>query len=237
MDWHIAVMGGEVAHNWGDYRIQPGDDMNDTLTAPEHRERFLDYVYWQHNNHLGIHMGKQDECTEAAFRGLEEYQKRAGYRLNLEKVSYELDGTRLQVALDVKNVGASPLYHKWPVAVALLNEKKKPVWQQCFSDVDVTKWYPGDHWNFKKRVYDLLPKTYHVEECFSVDGVPEGKYYLALSILDPNCGRPSVLFATRQYFSGGWHPMGYLGIGQCVEDAHIDERLFNDQCTDLSITY
>lgn len=237
MDWHIAVMGGEVAHNWGDYKIQPGDDMNDTLTAPEHRERFLDYVYWQHNNHLGIRMQNPDERTEAAFQGLAEYQKRAGHRLNLEKFTYELDGSCLRIAFDVKNVGASPLYHKWPVAAALLNEEKQPVWQKNFTNADVTGWYPGDHWNFEKRAYDLLPEIYHVQDCFSVDGVPEGKYYLALSILDPYCGRPGVLFATRQYFNGGWHPMGYVGIGCTIENAQICEALFDDQRTDTTITY
>ena len=41
MDWKTAVMGGEVAHNWGRHEIHPGHNMNATLTAPEHRNRFF----------------------------------------------------------------------------------------------------------------------------------------------------------------------------------------------------
>lgn len=236
MDWRTGVMGGEVAHNWGDHKIQPGDDMNDTLTAPEHKDRFLDYVHWQHNNHLEMWF-EQDDRLEAALEGLAEYQKRAGHRYELEKVAYELEDNRLTVAFDVKNVGSSPLYYKWPVAVALLNEQKEVVWEQRFSDVDVTKWYPGDDWNFEKRMYNLQAESYHVSESFSVAGVPKGRYYLALAILDPYCGRPNVMFATRQYFNGGWHPMGYLGIGEEVENAIISEELFDDQRKDVTITY
>ena len=63
MDWKTAVMGGEVAHNWGRHEIQPGDNMNDTLTAPEHRNRFLEYVFWQHNNHLGMWLEHDDKVA------------------------------------------------------------------------------------------------------------------------------------------------------------------------------
>ena len=90
MDWKTAVMGGEVAHNWGRHEIQPGDHMNDTLTAPEHRDRFLEYGFWQHNNHLGMWL-EHDATYAQALQGLAEYQKRAGYRYVLEKAEYGIE--------------------------------------------------------------------------------------------------------------------------------------------------
>ena len=237
MDWHRAVMGGEVAHNWGDYRIQPGDDMNDTLTAPEHRQRFLDYVYWQHNNHLGIKCVQEDERYEAALKGLGEYQKRAGHRFTIEQASYQISDNKLFLALDIKNEGASPLYYNWPLAAALLDESRQPVWQQTFSGIDLTKWYPGDHFNFEKHAYDLPAEIYRAEETFSLEGVPDGRYYLAAAILDPSCGLPNVIFATRQYFNGGWHPLGYAGIGVTVDSPVIPPQLFDDPRSDRSIHY
>lgn len=236
MDWQTAVMGGEVAHNWGDHVIQPGDDMNDTLTAADHKQRFMDYVFWQHNNHLGMWL-VSDDRLDAALKGLDEYQKRAGHRFVIEKAEYVIDSGKLSISVDVKNVGASPMYYNWPLAVGLLDEGKKPVWQKTFSNIDITKWYPGDQWNFEKSAYDVSAKTYTVSDTFNVEGVPEGKYYLALAILDPYCGKPNVLFATTQYFKGGWHPMGYVGVNAKVDDPIIPAVLFDDQRTDSSITY
>ncbi len=236
MDWKTAVMGGEVAHNWGRHEIQPGHNMNDTLTAPEHRDRFLEYVFWQHNNHLGMWL-EHDDTYEQALQGLAEYQKRAGYRYVLEKAEYGIENEHLQVAFDVRNVGASPFYYRWPVCVALLNEQKEPVLEQNLEGVDIRAWLPGDQWSFEKKAYDIPAETYRVETALDVSSMPEGKYMLTLAIKDPACNRPSVLFATRQYFRGGWHPLGYVGVGTRVERPVIPETLFDDQRTDRTITY
>lgn len=235
MDWRRAVMGGEVAHNWGRHRIQPGDDMNDTLTSPEHLDRFLDYVFWQHNNHLGMWM-ERDGRYEGALLGLAEYQKHAGYRYVLERVEYGAQDGHLDVRFDVKNIGASPFYYRWPVAAALLNEVGNAVWTDEF-DADIRTWMPGDKWNFDKRAYDEPARSMRVSGRFDIAGVPEGVYTLALAILDPSCGKPNVLFATRQYRNGGWHPMGRIGVGREADDPVLPESGFDDQRTDETLRY
>ena len=236
MDWHHAVMGGEVAHNWGDHIIQPGDDMNDTLTASDHKQRFLDYVFWQHNNHLGMHI-KPGPSLEAALDGLSEYQKRAGHRFVPKKVEYSIKDGKLAITVDIINIGASPLYYNWPMAVALLDEAKQLVWKDTFTGVDIRKWLPGDEWNFEKSTYDIAAKIDTVSETFCVSEVPDGKYFLALAILDPSCGKPNILLATTQYFMGGWHPMGYVGVNTEVSNPEIHASLFQDQRQDNSIQY
>ncbi|MDR2505036.1 MAG: DUF4832 domain-containing protein [Oscillospiraceae bacterium] len=236
MDWRTAVMGGEVAHNWGRHEIQPGDDMNDTLTAPEHLDRFLDYVFWQHNNHLGVWMPK-DERYAKALDGLSEYQKRAGHRYVMEKVEYGVDDGKLTVEFDVRNTGASPFYYNWPVSAALLDESGNAVWQGNLESADIRNWLPGDKWNFDKRAYDEPAKLYHVAGAFDLPDIADGVYRLALAIEDPSCGKPSVLFATRQYQNGGWHPIGYVGINTRVDNPLIPETCFDDQRYDSSITY
>ena len=67
--------------------------------------------------------------------------------------------------------------------------------------------------------------------------MPDGVYTLALTIKDPSCGKPNVRFATRQYYNGGWHPIGYVGVNACVERTLLDETGFDDMRTDNSITY
>ena len=235
MDWRKAVMGGEVAHNWGHHWIQPGDDMNDTFTAPEHLDRFLDYVFWQHNNHLGMWM-ERDDRYENALKGLSEYQKIAGYRYVLERVEYGAQNGTMQVTFDVKNIGASPFYYRWPVSVALLDADGNAIWQGEF-DNDIRTWMPGDKWNFISRAYDEPAQTITVSGCFDMSVVPGGIYTLALSILDPSCGRPNVLFATRQYKKGGWHPIGRIGIGTEDYDPILSEDSFDDQRTDDTLFY
>lgn len=236
MDWRIAVMGGEVAHNWGEHVIQPGDDMNDTLTAPDHKQRFLDYVFWQHNNHLGMHI-RPLANKEAALEGLAEYQKRAGHRFVPKKVEYVLSDGKLSVSVDIINGGASPIYYNWPVAVALLDEMKNPVWQDKFSGIDIREWLPGDEWCFEKSAYQVPAKVYSISGDFCVPEISDGKYVLALAILDPSCSKPNVLLATTQYFFGGWHPMGYVGINEEVHVPQIPSHLFQDQRHDDSICY
>ena len=235
MDWRKAVMGGEVADNWGRHEIQPGDDINDTLTAPEQKERFMDYVYWQHNNHLGMWF-KRDDRYEKAREGLARYQRTAGYRYVLEKVVYGIEEGVLNVGLDVRNIGASPFYYRWPLSVALLDEEGKAVFEKDFDGVDIRDWLPGDHWNFEKRAYDIPAEATHIEQAFPLN-MPDGVYRLALAIKDPSCGKPNVLFATRQYLKGGWHPMGYIGVNTPVNDPQIPQTEFDDQRTDDTITY
>lgn len=40
------------------------------------------------------------------------------------------------------------------------------------------------------------------------------EYILALAILDPAGNLPSVRFATTNYFRGGRHPIGWIGVGR-----------------------
>ena len=235
-DWHVAVMGGEVAHNWGRHKIQPGDDMNDTLTDPAHLNRFLEYVSWQHNNHLGMWL-EQDDRLEQARYGLAEYQKRAGYRFVPEQLEWEQSDSLLRVSLQVRNIGSSPFYYRWPLSAALLDENRRAVRIWDFPETDIRRWMPGDAWDFGLHRYGIAAESCTETGCFDITGIPAGRYTLAISIRDPQCGKPSVLFATRQYFNGGWHPMGYIGIGQEATTPQIPETLFDDQRTDATITY
>ncbi|MCM1236169.1 MAG: DUF4832 domain-containing protein, partial [Ruminococcus flavefaciens] len=231
-----SVMGGEVAHNWGRYQIQPGDDMNDTLISPEHKERFLDYVYWQHNNHLGIDV-LTDARTEKAMEGLAEYQKRSGHRFVLKQVIYEIKENILSLSLNIVNQGSSPLYYNWPLAVGLLDSKRNLIWQSCFPDTDLRKWLPGEDFDFQCHAYKIPARENHIHGCFSINQIPHGTYILALAILDPSCGLPNILFATRQYFNGGWHPIGWIGIGMQIENPVLPDPVFDNPSIDTTIHY
>jgi hypothetical protein len=85
--WKTAVMGGETAYDWGKFKIQPGDNPNDTLTDPAHRQFLVDSIRWLHGNHLGWISDYDTKNQQAALRA-EKRQKALGYRLVIKEVAY-----------------------------------------------------------------------------------------------------------------------------------------------------
>ena len=69
------------------------------------------------------------------------------------------------------------------------------------------------------------------------EDLPEGRYILALGILDPACGRPTVRFANTNYFTGGYHPLGYVGVGESESAPALDPADFDDLRSDTTLNY
>ena len=49
--------------------------------------------------------------------------------------------------------------------------------------------------------------------------------------------QPSLRFANENYFEGGYHPMGYIGINEPIDDARLDPNSFFDIQSDKSLKY
>jgi hypothetical protein len=58
--------------------------------------------------------------------------------------------------------------------------------------------------------------------------VAPGQYVLAIAILDPGGNLPTVRFAMRNYWMGGRHPVGYVGVGTSIPSEVIDPAQFDD---------
>ena len=114
----------------------------------------------------------------------------------------------------LKMSGSAPFYYDWPVELRLLDPVSHEVkWKQVFNTVDIHDWMPGEEWNVNTREYDVPAPVIKNTAAFTIDhSLPRGKYILALAILDPAGMVPSVKFATSQYFNGGMHPIGFIGI-------------------------
>ncbi|MGL4402046.1 MAG: hypothetical protein ACRCXD_19485, partial [Luteolibacter sp.] len=66
----------------------------------------------------------------------------------------------------------------------------------------------------------------------------KGQYIIAIAILDRQGGMmPSVRFATSNYFSGGWHPMGFIGIGEEPKQLTLEHAKFDCPAFDKTIHY
>ena len=238
--WKTAVRGGEVAYDWGDL-TKTGTGPNESLKSKACREYIIDYVRMVHCNHLGW-INNYDSTDYKVGQGADLLQQNLGYRFILGEVNYTaavLQGQTFKVRFTVSNTGSSPIYYNWPVEVSLLDPiTHQPVWKSVFKGIDIRKWLPGDQWDSAMRKYTIAPAVYTVNGEFKLPvELPKGEYLVALSILDPAGNVPAVRFATRNYFKGGRHPIGKVGIGKTLTSFTLDDTTFDDLSSDRSLYY
>ncbi|MEI7523447.1 MAG: DUF4832 domain-containing protein [Mariniphaga sp.] len=169
-------------------------------------------------------------------------QDNMGYRYVLTDFNYP---TKIEIkksfniSFKVKNTGAAPMYYNWPVEIALLDsDTRQIVWKKKLEDVDIRDWQPGDNWDMATQKYTLEAEIYTVNKELTLDAdLPKGKYIISIAILDPAGDLPSLRFAVGNYFTGGRHPMGYLGVGIEISDYELNPVNFNDIQDDRTLKY
>ena len=237
--WKTAVIGGETAYNWGNVQIQPGKTPNESLTNPVHMDYILDRIRKLHANHLGW-IANYDQSNARVRAGADRVQKALGYRFVLSELSYPKrinTDTKFTVSFKVKNTGSSPFYYNWPVEVSLLDpDTRQVVWKEKCSDLDIRDWMPGDKWNDSTDSYEIPAEPILVNQTFELsEEINPGEYILALAILDPAGDRPCVRFAIENYYKGGRHPLGKVGINKTINTFSVSE--FDDLQRDTSLSY
>lgn len=260
--WKTAPMGGEVAfqigqHDPAEIPARVGKDPTDAVA--NHSEWVTQVIRRWHWTALGWISNYQRTNARAAA-GAERMQKAFGYRFVLDEVRYPdriTPGGKLSVSFVVRNVGSAPFYYSWPVEVALLDpQTRQPVWKSIFADVDIRQWLPGNfsdigqgtltgtdkklqHYEWKTGAdYDLPAQPVSVRGVFDVpNDLPKGEYTLSLSILDPAGNVPSVRIATANYFQGGRHPIGKIGVGVRSTTFELDPKNFDDVKSDNTLFY
>lgn len=237
--WKTQPIGGEITWNWGD--LARFKSFEEVVADKDTREYTLEQIRNLHCNHLG-------GITWANFndpefqKNAEILQKAMGYRFVIQECSYPQSlrsGKEATVSFKVVNTGSSPFYYNWPVEVALLDaETHQKVWGKVLDQVNISEWMPGDNWSVKEGKYLTAPDIYNIRQSFTVDQpVAKGKYILALAVLDPAGMQPSLRFANKNYFEGGYHPIGYIGMDESIEDTTLDPASFCDIQSDRSLKY
>lgn len=236
--WKTAVIGGETAYNWGNLKIQPGESPEISLRDSVHRDYIIDNIRKLHANHVGW-IANYNQGDESVRAGAESVQKALGYRFVLSEISYpkriNID-TDFTISFKVKNTGSTPFYYDWPVEVSLLDSKtKQPVWKKQLSDIAISLWMPGDKWDNSNNVYTIPARTYTVNQTLKLNEIPSGEYIIALAILDPSGNRPSARFAIKNYYNGGRHPLGKVGVKKTIDSFSLS--VFDDIQNDMSLSY
>ena len=137
------------------------------------------------------------------------------------------------------NSVSSPFYYDWPVEISLINpETKEVVWKQTLESAKVSQWMPGDKWDPSRNVYTIAPEDYEIQETLTLPSdFKPGKYAIAISVLDPAGMLPSLRFAVFNYWNGGRHPMGYVGVDQTIDEYKIQLSSFDDIQSDKTLKY
>ena len=236
--WKTAVIGGEAAYDWGNKQIQPGKNPNETVSMPIHRDYMIDEIMRLHGNHMGW-ISNYDQGNDSMKAGAEMLQKAMGYRFVITEVNYpkRIDkNSTFNVFFKVKNTGSTPFYYNWPVEVSLLNPKTKhPVWKQTFKNINISNWMPGDKWDSERDIYTIPAEIFSIHQSFDLPSIPAGEYVLALAILDPGGNLPSARFAIKNYYNGGRHPIGKVGVNKKINSFLVTE--FDDIQNDRSLLY
>jgi hypothetical protein len=218
--WKTAPMGGETAFDWG---TPLGKNPTDALV--HNADTIIQLIRELHWNHLGW-LSNYDRTNPVAVANAARVQDALGYRFVLDEVRFTASlrpGNTFQVSMSVRNTGSSPLYYPWPLEVSLLDKRTRmPRWKALFQNVDL------------RTIVSGSPCAIRGEFSCPSD-IPKGEYLLALSILDPAGERPAVRFATTQYFKGGRHPIGWIGVNQPPTSANMP--VFDDPALDDGLFY
>lgn len=246
--WKRAPIEGEVEYNWQKQRpsAKPketfGFTPDETMREPAYRRYMIDKIRRYHASYLGW-INDYNDSVPGILAGAAELQQAFGYRFMLDSASYPLSlapGEKLTVRLTVRNTGSAPFYLDWPVAAGLLDPAtRSPVWSAPLNGVDIRKWLPGEDWDSAAFAY-RRPAASLEEEGHALlpQDIKPGPYLLALAILDRQGGMmPSARFATGHYFRGGWHPLGWIGIGAPPADPALKDITFDSPAFDGSLHY
>lgn len=239
--WKSQPMGGEITWGWGSLYNAGYRSLEDCVANSSTRSLIINQIRSLHTNHLG-------GVTWANFKNQEflnnisQIQKILGYRFIIKTFNYPTlikKGSPFDVSFSVVNKGSSPFYYDWPVEISLLDSKThEVVWTKVLEDIKISEWLPGDKWNSTTNSYQEEAKVYTINRKLVIDNnIDPGEYIIAISILDPSGMLPSVRFATRNYFNGGRHPMGKVGVDKSIDNYIIESKLFDDIASDLSLKY
>lgn len=246
--WKHAPVEGEVEYNWqmdrkdADAEGTFGRTPDETMRVPAYRRYMIDKIRRYHATYLGW-ISRYSSADPLVLEGAAEVQKAFGYRFVIDSVTYPAasqPGAYLPVQMTVRNNGSAPFYLNWPVAVALIDPRsRKPVWSAPLDGIDVRQWLPGEDWDSEAFAYRAAAKHYHASGSATLpDDISPGEYILAIAILDREGGMvPSVRFAIENYFTGGWHPIGFIGVGAAPRETALKGIAFDSPAFDRTLSY
>lgn len=237
--WKKQPIGGEITWNWGS--LAKYKSFEEVVGNETTRDLVVQQIRDLHCNHLGG-ITWADFNDQSLIPNADMLQRIMGYHFLLSNFTYPTSikqNEPFTVSFDVVNTGSSPFYYDWPVEIALLDAKThQKVWGKPLSSAKISQWMPGDKWDNSKKEYTEPAAVTHLEESLTLDtGLDTGDYIISVAILDPAGMLPSVRFAIQNYFEGGRHPMGHIGVNAEPVYYEVKSSEFMDMRQDRTLKY
>ena len=239
--WKNQVMGGEITWNYGSFYNEGCRSLEDVLAKDYRRQTVIDQVRALHVNHLGgVTWAKWD--NQQFYNNASTIQKIMGYHFVIKEFSYlekvEI-GKPFEVSFSVLNTGSSPFYYDWPVEISLITaDSHVVVWSTTLQSPKISQWMPGDEWDAATQSYKKPAEINTVTESIYIEKqIPAGQYAIAISVLDPAGMLPSLRFANFNYWTGGRHPMGLIGVNADCTSHGLQMSSFDDIQADQTLHY
>jgi hypothetical protein len=188
--WRTAIITGEFC----------GSSEGATIGTTERFDlnyEFIKQTHWSYIGSAGGAISPQDDQHHA---NLDKLHKTLGYRFVLRKVEHDQSisqNSDLSLSISVENKGVAPFYYDWPLAIYLISADGE-VMLETELDVDIKSWLPGLH-TFSESVN--IPAD-----------IESGSYDVKLAILDPETGKPGVMFANTDKDDVGRYLVGKLTV-------------------------
>jgi len=234
--FHTVPFEGEVAY---DYCTPAGTTPTSDVSVAANTQKFVDLIRSFHTTALGwIADAPYDASTSA---GIDALQKNFGYRFVIGEARFPARvhaGGSFSVTLTITNTGSAPIYGTFPLELSLLDAASHlPVWRLVASGVDARSWLPGEQWDATQGKYLAPANAVVVPITASVpSSLAPGAYIFAVALLDPAGMLPSVRFAIVNYYAGGRHPLGYMGVDRDPQ-LELDPASFSKLAEDTSLHY
>lgn len=148
----------------------------------------------------GVNNGSE-EIPAAWYPRVKEFEKKLGYRLVLNTLTYPSKvkkGETISCTLNWQNKGVAPLYKTYDLAVRLVSKTNAANKFSITTDADLKKLFPGS--TVIKSSITIPPQTEH------------GEYEFELGVVDPATKKPAVKLAIAGKTSDGWYKMGTIAI-------------------------
>lgn len=148
----------------------------------------------------GVNNGSE-EIPEDWFPKVKEFEKRLGYRLVLDTLSYPSEarsGQAVHCVFNWQNKGVAPLYKKYHLAFQLILKTDPGKKITIVTDADLKELMPG-----------ITTQTSSLK---IPEGTEAGEYELELGVLDPSTKKPAISLAIAGKTMDGWYKMGSIKI-------------------------
>ncbi|NNF12833.1 MAG: DUF4832 domain-containing protein [Gemmatimonadetes bacterium] len=156
---------------------------------------------WALDNHISVFNGKSTPIPDPYWPIVEDFLKRAGYRLVIESLTHPgtaSPGEEVVIETTWKNLGVAPPYLPHEVSFRLRDSNGEVAVQEV-SGADILDWLPGDHLEMDTLT---LPA-----------GLVPGDYFLDVGILSLGSPKPAIDLAIEGGRSDGWYELSVIQVG------------------------